>query len=208
MAVVADQDQGAAVIPQKAFEPEGGFEVEVIVGSSSSKRSGSAKRIAASPTRIRQPPERSPTARAGPLVEAEPGEDACRPARCRMRPDLDEVCLDLGDAQRLRPGFTLGEEPCALAVGGEYRLERVAAPLGASWARKPMRWPRGNSIVPSSGCNAPRIKSSRVDFPAPLRPTSPTLPPSQMWAFAGRAAGARCAADTVCHLGRVSIPAF
>src|SRR5207245_8353171 len=42
----------------------------------------------------------------------------------------------------------------------------------------------GNSIVPSSGCRTPRIRSSRVDFPTPLRPTSPTLLPSGIWACA------------------------
>src|SRR5215469_6652218 len=47
-----------------------------------------------------------------------------------------------------------------------------------------MRCPRGSSIDPPSGCNAPRIKSSRVDLPAPLRPTRPTLLPSAICALA------------------------
>src|SRR5262249_19208138 len=47
-----------------------------------------------------------------------------------------------------------------------------------------MRCPRGSSIDPQSGCNAPRIKSSRLDLPAPLRPTSPTLLPSAICALA------------------------
>ena len=41
-----------------------------------------------------------------------------------MRLDLDEPRLDLGSAQRLRAGFPLGEEICALAVGGEHGRQR------------------------------------------------------------------------------------
>ena len=71
-------------------------------------------------------------------------------------------------------------------------VERRRRPLGASCARKPMRRPRGSSIVPASGCKAPRIRSSKVDLPAPLRPTSPTLTPSAICALGlGRARSAR-----------------
>src|SRR5436190_20056659 len=37
---------------------------------------------------------------------------------------------------------------------------------------------------PPSGCRAPRIRSSKVDLPAPLRPTSPALAPSAICALA------------------------
>ena len=157
-----------------------------MVGSSSSSRSGSANRIAASATRIRQPPDRSRDRPAlHRLVEAEPGQDARGPARRRMGVDLDEPGLDLGGAQRLGPGLPLGEQARRARVGGEHRLQRRSpSPPGASCARNPMRCPRGNSIDPPSGCRAPRIRSSKVDLPAPLRPTSPTLLPSAICALA------------------------
>jgi len=57
-------------------------------------------------------------------MRAEPGgAHPCR-ARRGVRFDLDQPRLDLGQVQRLRPGFALGQQPRALAVGGEDRLQR------------------------------------------------------------------------------------
>ncbi len=58
------------------------------------------------------------------VIEAEPGEDARRPARRRIGVDLDEPRFDLGGAQRRRPGFALGQQAGALAIGGEHRIVR------------------------------------------------------------------------------------
>src|SRR6516162_4359335 len=63
-----------------------------------------------------------------PLTEAEPSENARRPAWRGMRLDLDQPRLDLGRAQRLHPGLPLGEQPCPLAVGSEHRLQRGPLP--------------------------------------------------------------------------------
>jgi len=114
----------------------------------------------------------------GPLAEPEPGEDARRAARCGLRLDLDEASLNLGQPQRLRPGVSLGKQQLRSRSAASTVSSGVPSSLGASWARNPMRQRRGNSIVPSSGCSTPRIRSRRVDFPAPLRPTNPTFAPS------------------------------
>src|SRR6267378_1590307 len=108
MAVVADQYQGASIVPQKSFETECRFEVEVI------GRLVEQQEIGLGEENRGEPDAHPPTAREiadrlvlHPFVEAEPGEDARRTAGCGMRPDFDEPRLDLGDAQRLRPGFAL-----------------------------------------------------------------------------------------------------
>ena len=203
---MADQDQGAAIIAQKPFEPQRRFEVEMIgrlveqqqIGLGEEDR-GERRRASAS-----RPTNRQPGACCIALVEPEPGEDARRPARCRMRLDLDEPGLDLGERAAAPP--RLPARRAAASARGRRRAPSPAAfasPLGASWARKPMRQPRGNSIVPSSGCRTPRIRSSRVDLPAPLRPTSPTLLPSailRMRLVEQPAPGAP--ADAVCHPGK------
>ena len=186
-AIVADQDQGAAVIAQKPLEPQRGFEVEMI-GRLVEQQAGRARRRGS--RRARRASASRPTDRAKRpalhrLVEAEPGQDARGPARRRMGVDLDEPGLDLGGAQRLRPGLPLGEQAGALTVGGEHRFERRRRPRPAPPAPEIRSdSPRGSSIDPPSGCKAPRIRSSKVDLPAPLRPTSPTLLPSAICALA------------------------
>ena len=51
----------------------------------------------------------------------------------------------------------------------------VSSPTGAlSCGRKPKFAPRSHSIRPSSGWSLPRMMLKRVDFPAPLAPTSPS----------------------------------
>ena len=58
------------------------------------------------------------------VVEAEPGEDARGAAGRRISVDLDQPGLDLGGAQWRRPGFALGQQAGALAIGGEHRFVR------------------------------------------------------------------------------------
>ena len=57
-------------------------------------------------------------------VEAEPGEDAPGAGGCGTCADLVEACLDLGDAQRLRPAIEFAQQRGALLVGGEHGVER------------------------------------------------------------------------------------
>ena len=126
---MADQDQGSPVVAQKAFEPECGFEIEVVGRLVEQQEIGLAEEDRGEPD-AHPPAARQPTERLAlrPLVEPEAGEDPRRPAGCGMRPDLDEPGLDFGGAQRLRPGLPLGQQARPLAVGGEHRRERGPLP--------------------------------------------------------------------------------
>jgi HAMP domain-containing protein len=123
---VADQDQGASIVAQKTFEPQGCFEVEVIGRLVEQQQIGLGEQDRGKrrphPPAARQLSDRLVLR---PLVKPEPGEDARRPARRRMRRDFDEPRLDLGDPHCLRPGFPLGQQARPLAVSGEHRLERA-----------------------------------------------------------------------------------
>ena len=128
-AVVADQDQSAAIGAQKPLEPQRRLEVEMIGRLVEQQEVG----LGEEDCRKRDP--HPPAARQicdGPalhrLVETQPGEYARGSARRRMGVDLDQPRLDLGGAQRLGPGLPLGEEAGALMVGGEDRVERARLP--------------------------------------------------------------------------------
>ena len=49
---------------------------------------------------------------------------------------------------------------------------------GCSWSTEPMRAALGTSMSPLPAESWPRISLNSVDFPAPLRPTRPTLAPT------------------------------
>ena len=63
------------------------------------------------------------------LVEAEPFEDPRRSRRRRMRLDVDEAGLDLGDARWFARGFRFGHERGALSIGREHEVDE-AFPAG------------------------------------------------------------------------------
>ena len=54
---------------------------------------------------------------------------------------------------------------------------RLRGPAGASCATWPRRARAARRISPPSGASSPEIARSKVDFPAPLRPTRPTRRP-------------------------------
>ena len=75
---------------------------------------------------MRQPPENSPQGRCllG-MGEAQAGEDFGGARGRRMRADVGEPGLDLGDAMRIALGLGLGEQPRALGVGREHDIEEA-----------------------------------------------------------------------------------
>ena len=58
------------------------------------------------------------------LVEAQPLQDAGGTGRCRVGADGTQPVMDLGEPGRLRRHLQLGQEGCALAVGGQHALQR------------------------------------------------------------------------------------
>ena len=121
---------------------------------------------------MRQPPEKSVHGRCCIVgVEAEAGEDRRGARGRRMRADVGEPRLDLGDAVRVVRGLGLGEKPRALGIGREHDLDQaVPGPFGASCASRPMRARDGIAIGPCSSGSSPRIARNSVVLPVPLRP--------------------------------------
>ena len=75
---------------------------------------------------MRQPPENSAQGRCWSAVEKpRPDEDRGRARRRRMRADVGEPRLDLGDAVRVVRGLGLGQQRAALDVGLEHDLEQA-----------------------------------------------------------------------------------
>ena len=175
-----------------------------MVGSSSSSRSGSANRIAASadahPPAARQFADRLAL---HPLVEPEPGEDARRPAGCGMRLDLDEPRLDLGGAQRLRPGFPLGEQPRPLAVGGEHRLERGRGPARRLLGEKADAAAARQFDRPVIRLQHAADQVEQGRFPGTVAADQPDLAPfGDLGIRLVEQPAPGAPADTVCHLGK------
>ena len=204
MAVVADQDQGAPIVAQKAFEPEGGFEVEVNGWLVEQQQIGLGKQDRGEPDA--HPPAARQIADGlvlCPLAETEPSENARRPAWCGMRLDLDEPRLDLGQAQRLRPGFPLSQQPCPLAVGSEHRLQRGPLPARRFLGEKA-------DAIAARHLDRPVIRLQRAAdqveqgrFARTIAADQPDLCPFvnlRMGIVEQPAPGA--SADTVCHLGK------
>ena len=73
---------------------------------------------------MRQPPDNSRQGRCcAVLVEAEAGEDLRRARRRRMRVDVVEALVDVGDAVRVGGVLGLGQQRRALGVGGEHPVD-------------------------------------------------------------------------------------
>ena len=151
VAVVADQQDRARVIPQVVFEPDVASRSRWLVGSSSSSRSRfgeedagesdahapAAGEIAAWPClRLR--------------VESEAGQDLGRPRRGGMGVYVGQPRVNLGDAVGVVGGLRLGEQLRAFDIGGQHGVDQahVAARrfLGDN-AQARFRGPRDGAAV-------------------------------------------------------------
>ena len=102
-----------------------------MVGSSSSSRSGAANSVAASATRMRQPPENSDTGRAWSAAEKpRPAEDRGRAGRRGVRVDIDQPGLDFGDPVRVVRGIGFAQQRVALEVGLEHDFDQALRAVG------------------------------------------------------------------------------
>ena len=147
--------------------------------------SGSENSTAASATRIRQPPENSPSDRClRGFVEAEPLEDPGRPRRGVMRLDIDKARVDLGDALRIARGFRFGHQRVALDVGGEHEVDQAFRAGRRFLFDAADACALGDTIVAALRRKLAAEKRKSVVLPAPLRPTSPTCAPDGSAALA------------------------
>ena len=157
-----------------------------LVGSSSSSRSGSREQ------RGRERDAHAPAAGefgAGARLigrgEAKTGENFGGARRRRMRADVGEPRLDVGDAMRIVRGLGLRQQPEPLLVRPQHDRrggcrDRRAPPAtgGRCGSAARARSSRARSAI------SPAIARNRVDLPEPLRPTSPTRAPVGMCAEA------------------------
>ena len=148
-----------------------------LVGSSSSSRSGLANSAVASATRIRQPPEnvrpgapaprrRSPVPRGSPRRGRAPRRRRWRAAAHASRRAGAATAVSASASSARRSG-----SPCSTVSS------RLASPEGASCFTSASRARAASRISPPSSGRSPAIARSRVDLPAPLRPTRPMRRP-------------------------------
>ncbi len=130
VAVVADHDHGSRIARDVLFQPERAFEVEIVGRLVEQEEIGLGEQRGG---------ERDPHAPAagelgaGALLilmrEAKAGEDLGGARGRRMRADVGEAGLDLGDAMRIGCRLGLGQERVALRIGLEHDLDQALGPV-------------------------------------------------------------------------------
>ena len=126
IAVVADDEDRMGIARQMRLEPQRPFKIEII------GRLVEQQQIRLGEKRRRQRHAHAPPAGkfgAGALlrgnIEAEPRENCCGTRRRRMRADIDQPRLHLGDSHRIFCRFRLGKQPRALAIGSQHGLDQA-----------------------------------------------------------------------------------
>ncbi len=126
VAVVRDQQQGAGIGPEVAFQPERRLQVEMVGRLVQQQQFGLGKQ------QRRQGDPHPPAARKlsaatllRDLVEPEAGEDTGRPGRRAGGADVGQSLVDFGDPRGLVRRFSLFEQGRALRIGGENRVEQA-----------------------------------------------------------------------------------
>jgi hypothetical protein len=149
-----------------------------LVGSSSSSRSGSRNSARASATRIRQPPENSPTGRAcAAASKPRPASTVAARAGALSAPMARRRSWTSPRRAASGPRSSSASSAARSASASSTVSSRLSGPAGASCATWPSRARAAKRISPPSGAIWPETARSRVDLPAPLRPTSPTRRP-------------------------------
>ena len=178
-AIVRDDDGGTREFGQPGFQPQRRFEVEVVgrlveqqqVGCG---EQGGGQRHAHAPAAG----EAADRAGLGGGVEAEAGQDGGRAGGGAVGTDGAQALVDFGEAVRVGPSSSASASR-ARRSGSPCRTMSVSArsPSGASWWTWPMRARLARRISPPSMARSPAMAFSRVDLPAPLRPTRPMRRP-------------------------------
>ena len=177
-AVVRDQQCGAGEAGEPAFQPERCLQVEVV------GRFVEQQQVGVGEQRGRQGHAHAPAAgefldraRLGGLVEAQAGEDGGGAGRSCIGADRAQAFVDLGQAVRFG-GVRLGEQCEAFGVALQHGVEQGRVAGGGFLARRSRcaRARRGGCRRRPAGVRR-MIARSRVDLPAPLRPTRPMRRP-------------------------------
>ena len=128
VAVVADDQHGVRVAREEGLEPDRALEVEVVGRLVEQQHVGPREQHRGQ--RHPHPPaagELGAGARLRRGVEAEAVQDRRRARLGRMRLDVGEPGLDLGDAVRVVRVLGLGDQRRALGVGGEHGVDQAVA---------------------------------------------------------------------------------
>ena len=126
IALVTDDEHGAAVAPQVLLQPQGGLEIEVV------GRLVEQQQIGASKQESRQHDPHAPATRErverallGRVIEPEPVQDAGRPGRRAVRLLVLQAFVNLDDPRVIRRGGGLALQGGELVVGREHGFDRV-----------------------------------------------------------------------------------
>ena len=177
-AVVRDQQHGAGEAGEPGLQPQRGFQVEVVGRFVEQQQVGGGEQRGgeghahppaagelldrAGPGRPRRSPGRRGWRRRGQgrhRRRSRAGVRGSRPAGCG-----GAVSASVSRARR-------SGSPCSTVSS------REASPEGASWATVAMRARAARRMSPPSSGMSPAMARSRVDLPAPLRPTRPMRRP-------------------------------
>jgi hypothetical protein len=168
VALVADDQHRRPIALEEILEPQSRLEIEMVrrLVEEQQVRSREEQRGErhAHPPAAREAVER-PLLHL--LVEAEPDQDPRRAGRSGMGADRVQPVVDVAEAVRVVRRLGLVEQPCALDVGGEHRLER-------EWRRRrgsPGRYSRASPRAASR----PRRRPDRAAPPPPA--SGSTCPP-------------------------------
>ena len=129
--VMADDDHRARIVRQMILEPQRAFEVEVVGGLVQQQKVGRRKQ------RRRQRHAHAPAAgklRTGSRLigggKSKAAQDRGGAGRRRMRVDVDEPGLDIGDARRIVRGLGFGQQRVALQVGLQHDRDQALRAVG------------------------------------------------------------------------------
>ena len=131
VAVMADDDHRPRIIRQMILEPQCAFEIEIVGGLVQQQQIGRRKQ------RRRQRDAHTPAARelrtGSGLIgggESEAAQNRGGAGRRRMRVDVHEPGLDVGNARMIVRGLGFGQQRIALEIGLQHDIDQAFRAVG------------------------------------------------------------------------------
>ena len=128
---MADDDEGALVTPEEAFQPQRRLQVEIVA------RLVKQQQVRLGKERARERDTCPPAAREGGtgallrvMIKTETREDLRGPRLRRVGVDIGKAGVDLGNAHAIGRRLRLLHQACALDIGGEHRLDQAFRSAG------------------------------------------------------------------------------